>query len=54
LVSFDELAPASISNTSINPTPVPPPTPLCIAVYAPGAKVIKTAASCEQPGGEVD
>ena len=33
------------SNTSISPTPIAPPTPLTIAVYAPGLRVIKMGIS---------
>src|SRR6185503_11603759 len=54
LISLDGLAPPSTSNTSIKPIPVPPPTPLSIAVYAPGGNVIRIAASCVQPDGDVD
>src|SRR6476620_8969108 len=54
LTSFDGLAPPSISKASIKPIPVAPPTPLSIAVYAPGGKVMRIADSCVQPGGDVD
>jgi len=53
LTSLDGLAPPSTSKISIKPIPVPPPTPLSIAVYAPGGNVMRIAASCVQPGGDV-
>lgn len=37
------------SNTPTNPTPVLPPTPLTIAVYAPGGRVTYMAESKAHP-----
>src|SRR5512139_1401092 len=42
---------ASASNTSTNPTPVPPSAPVTIPVYPPGGRVIRIAASKAQLGG---
>ena len=38
-------APQGTSNTSTSPTPVVPSIPLTIAVYDPGARVMRRAAS---------
>src|SRR5512141_390300 len=42
---------ASASNTSTNPTPVPPSAPVTIPVYPPGGRVIRIADSKAQLGG---